>query len=387
MNLSEIINQLGEEREKYFGSVSPPIIQGSNFCFPTVAAMRESLGDEFHRHVYTRGNNPTVEILRKKLKALEGAEDALVTGSGAAAIACAVISNLKAGDHVVCVRKPYTWTQVLLNELLAGFGITTTMIDGRDPENFRKAIRKETRMFYLESPNSILFELQDLQAVSSIAKENGILTVIDNSYCTPLYQKPLEFGIDIVVHTATKYLAGHSDVVAGVICSSSEMIRKIFRSGLMTLGGVVSPHDAWLIIRGLRTFPLRLKQSSLSSMQIAAWLEDHPKVEAVYYPYLPSYPQHELAKRQMSGCSGMFSILLKAGSVSQVEKFCESLKLFLIAVSWGGYESLVFPAVAMFDQGSASESDVPWNLVRIYTGLEETGDLIADLEAAFELIE
>jgi len=382
MSISEIINHLGEEREKYFNAVSPPVIQSSNFCFPSVQSMREALGNEFQKHVYTRGNNPTVEILRKKIAALEGAEDALITSSGSAAISCAVIANLKQGDHVVCVRKPYTWTNILLNQLLVRFGIETTMVDGRDPDNFRKAIRQETRMFYLESPNSILLELQDLKAVAAIARQHSILTVIDNSFCTPLYQRPLESGIDIVIHTGTKYLAGHSDVVAGVICSNREMIKKIFASELMTLGGIISPHDAWLMIRGLRTLPIRLKQSSESAHKIASWIEHHPKVEKVLYPFLETSDQYELAKRQMSGCSGMFSVILKTDSIDKIEKFCESLRLFLLAVSWGGFESLVFPAVAMFDQGSATKSDVPWNLVRFYIGLEDPEDLMADLSIA-----
>jgi cystathionine beta-lyase len=386
MTISEIINQLGEDREKYFNAVSPPVIQSSNFCFSSVKSMREALGDEFRKHVYTRGNNPTVEILRKKVAALEGAEDALITSSGSAAIACAVIANLQARDHVVCVRKPYTWTNILLNQLLVRFGVETTMVDGRDPQNFTKAIRPETRLFYLESPNSILLELQDLEAVAAIAKQHGIVTVIDNSYCTPLYQRPLEHGIDIVIHTGTKYLAGHSDVVAGVICSNREMIRKIFASELMTLGGVISPNDAWLMIRGLRTLPLRLNQSGGSARKIVTFLEHHPKVEKVLYPFLESNDQYHLAKRQMSACSGMFSVILKTDSLDKIEKFCESLRLFLLAVSWGGFESLVFPAVAMFDQGSASESDVPRNLVRFYIGLEEPDELIRDISNALETI-
>jgi cystathionine beta-lyase len=386
MTISEIINQLGEEREKYFNAVSPPIIQSSNFCFPSVQSMREALGNEFQKHVYTRGNNPTVEILRKKIAALEGAEDALITSSGSAAISCAVIANLQQGDHVVCVRKPYTWTDTLLNQLLVRFGIETTMVDGRDPENFRKVLRPETRLFYLESPNSILLELQDLRAMAAIAKQHNILTIIDNSFCTPLYQRPLEYGIDIVIHTGTKYLAGHSDVVAGVICSNREMIRKIFSSELMTLGSVISPHDAWLMIRGLRTLPIRLKQSSESAQKIASSLEHHPKVEKVLYPYLETNDQYDLAKRQMSGCSGMFSVILRTDSISKIEKFCESLRLFLLAVSWGGFESLVFPAVAMFDQGSASKSDVPWNLVRFYIGLEDPEELMQDISDALVFV-
>jgi cystathionine beta-lyase len=379
MDLSEILNHLGEDRSSYFNAVSPPIIQSSNFCYSTVKAMRNALSNEFTHHVYTRGNNPTVEILRKKLAALEGAEDALVTASGSAAISYAVIANLKTGDHVICVRKPYTWTNTLLNQLLPRFGVETTMVDGRVAENFRNAIRPDTRIIYLESPNSVLFEMQDLRAVSDIAREHNILTIIDNSYGTPLYQKPLEMGIDLVVHTATKYLAGHSDVVAGVICGSKEMMQKIFTTELMTLGGVISPHDAWLMIRGMRTLHLRLRQSSGSALKVADYLANHPKVENVLFPFHPSHPQYELATRQMTGCSGMFSIILKADSPEEVEQFCESLKYFLLAVSWGGYESLVFPAVAMFDQGSASQSDVPWNLVRLYIGLEDPEMLIKDL--------
>ena len=386
MTLSEILNHLGEDRENYFNAVSPPIIQSSNFRYKSVRDMRKALADEYNEPVYTRGNNPTVEILRKKMAALEGTEDALITSSGCAAISCAVIANVSQGDHIICVRKPYTWTDTLLNNLLPRFGVTTTMVDGRDPENFRNAILPHTKIIYVESPNSILFELQDLRAVAEIAKEHDILTIIDNSYGTPLYQHPKELGIDIIIHTATKYLAGHSDVVAGVICADREMTRKIFETELMTLGSVISPHDAWLMIRGMRTLPLRLKQSSESALRIASWLESHPKVEKVLYPFLESNEQYRLAKTQMSGCSGMFSVILKTDSFEKIEKFCESLNMFLMAVSWGGFESLVFPAVAMFDQGSASESDVPWNLVRFYIGLEEPQELMRDMDAALLVI-
>jgi cystathionine beta-lyase len=382
MTLSEILNHLGEDRENYFNAVSPPIIQSSNFRYKTVKDMRKALADEYSEPVYTRGNNPTVEILRKKMAALEGTEDALITSSGCAAISCALIANLSQGDHVICVRKPYTWTNTLLNKLLPRFGITSTMVDGRNPENFRNAIRPETKIIYLESPNSILFELQDLIAVAEIARENGILTIMDNSYGTPLYQNPKKIGIDIIIHTATKYLSGHSDVLAGVICADREMTKKIFETELMTLGSVISPHDAWLMIRGLRTLPLRLKQSSSSAIKIAEYLSDHPKIEKLIFPFHPSHTQYDLAKRQMSGCSGMFSVLLKTDSFEKIEKFCESLRMFLMAVSWGGFESLVFPAIAMFEQGSANESDVPWNLVRLYIGLEEPEELIKDINDA-----
>jgi len=384
MTLSDIINQLGEDRERYFNAVSPPIIQTSNFCQPTVKRLREALEHEFEIPIYTRGMNPTVNILRQKLAALEGTEDALITSSGCAAISCAVIAQLQQGDHVVCVRKPYSWVNTLFNQFLSRFGVETTMIDGRDPEMFRHAMRPETRLFYLESPNSLTFELQDLAAVSAIAREKNILTITDNSFNTPLHLRPVDYGIDLVVHTGTKYLSGHSDVVAGVVCGKKKMIRKIFETELLTLGGVISPHDAWLMIRGLRTLPIRLKQSSNSAGRIISFLSEHPKVERVLSPSLPSHEQFELAQRQMKGCSGLFSFLVKTGSPERIEEFCETLRRFLLAVSWGGYESLVFPAIAMTHPSNEGDDKLPWNLIRLYIGLEDPEDLIADLEQALK---
>jgi cystathionine beta-lyase/cystathionine gamma-synthase len=384
MKLSDIINRLGEEREQYFNAVAPPIIQSSNFSYPSVARMREALADEFNVPVYTRGMNPTVSILREKLAALEGTENALITSSGCAAISYAVIANLSQGDHVVCVKKPYSWANTLFNVLLPRFGITTTMIDGRDSENFRRAMRPDTRLFYLESPNTFTFELQDLKAVSAIAKQEGITTIIDNSFSTPLHQNPAGMGIDIVVHTATKYLAGHSDVVAGVICGKEEMIRKIFATELMTLGGVISPHDAWLMIRGLRTLPIRLKQSSDSAGRIIRFLENHPKVEKILYPFHPSFEQYPLAKEQMKGCSGLFSVIFRTDKPEKIASFCDSLDRFLLAVSWGGYESLVFPAMTFSGISDEKAEDIPANLVRFYIGLEDPDDLIEDIEQALK---
>ena len=382
MKLSEIINHLGEERERYFNAVSPPVIQSSNFCFPTVEAMRTALQAEFENPIYTRGVNPTVTILRKKIAALEHAEDALVFSSGCAAISSAILPNVSNGDHIICVRKPYVWTDILLNEMLVRFGVETTMVDGRDTANFEKSIRPNTRLIYLESPNSLTFEIQDLAAVAAIAKKHHILTICDNSYNTPLHQLPLDMGIDLVVHSATKFLAGHSDVVAGVVAGKETMIRKIFMEGMMVLGWNPSPHDAWLMIRGLRTLPVRMKQSAESATQLTSFLETHPKVEKVIWPFLPSHEQYSLAKKQMSGCSSLFSVLLKAQGPDAIDAFCERLQLFLLAVSWGGFESLVFPATAMNVPGSNEAKDVPWNLVRFYIGLEEAEELEEDLRQA-----
>ncbi|MFN4122700.1 MAG: trans-sulfuration enzyme family protein [Flavobacteriales bacterium] len=386
MNISEIINQLGEEREHYFNAVSPPIMASSNFSYSTVAAMRSCLQKEFDTPFYSRGYNPTVAILRKKIAALESTEDALICGSGSAAVAVAVISQLKAGDHVVCVQKPYSWTYKLLQHLLSRYGVSTSFIDGREIEHFREAIRPETKMIFLESPNSMTFELQDIEAVCALAKEKNIITIIDNSYSSPLLQKPAELGVDLIVHSATKYLNGHSDVVAGVICGSHAMIRKMMAEDWMTLGPVLAPHDAWLLIRGLRTLEVRMKQSVESTQKIVERLAAHPKIERMIYPYHVSHPQFTLAQKQMKSGSGMFSVCIKADNAQGVERFCDALQHFLLACSWGGYESLAFPVCALQTTPSYDNPHLPWNLVRIYIGLEDSEMLLQDLLQALDKV-
>ena len=220
-DISYIINHLGEEREKYFNAITPPVFQTSNFAFKNVEELRESIADEKNNFIYSRGNNPTIDILCKKIAALEGTEEALALASGMAAISSAVISFVNSGDHIVCVRNNYSWTNMLMTRFLPRFGVETTFVDGRDPGNFKKAIRKNTKIIYLESPNSLTFELQDIRAVAEIAKNAGLITLIDNSYSSPLTQSPAEMGIDVVLHSASKYLGGHSDIVAGIICASA----------------------------------------------------------------------------------------------------------------------------------------------------------------------
>jgi cystathionine beta-lyase/cystathionine gamma-synthase len=381
LDLSYILNELGEERDHYFNAVAPPVIQTSNFTFPNVATMRADLVHEDERHFYTRGNNPTVAILRKKLAALEGAEDALVVASGSAAIACAVLANIKQGDHIVSVRKPYSWTDRLMRDYLPRFGVTTTFVDGTDPANFEQAIQPNTKIIYLESPSSWMFELQDLKAVAQNARQHGILTMIDNSHCTPLYQRPIELGVDLVMHSASKYIGGHSDVVAGVICGTKAMMKKIFFGEYMTLGGIISPQNAWLLIRGLRTLPLRLQRSNDSAHQVVAFLEKNPAVSQVYFPLADSHPQVELARRQMTGCGGLITLSLNTDRIDNVDTFADSLKRFLLGVSWGGHESLVFPASVGYPSGESPKDD-GYKLVRLYIGLEDPNVLIQDLEQA-----
>lgn len=379
MNKSFIINQLAEERENYFNAVAPPIIQTSNFAYPTVDEFVNAITHEKDEHIYTRGNNPTVNILNQKMAALESAEDCLMVGSGAAAITNSVMSQVNAGDHIISVQKSYTWAEHLMTKILPRFGVETTFIDGTKLENFEKACTEKTKLIYLESPNSWTFELQDLAAIAEFAKSKGITTIIDNSYCTALCQRPIDFGIDLVIYSATKYYNGHSDVVAGAICGSREKITQIFHNEFMTFGNILAPQNAWLMLRSLRTLPIRLKQSSESTIKIIEFLKNHPKIEQIWYPFDENNPQFELAKKQMKMPMGMFTIALKNRDVRTIKNFCESLEYFLIAVSWGGHESLLMPKCAFVD-----EKDEQVNRIRFYVGLEETDVLLEDFEQALK---
>ncbi len=386
MDISFIINELGEDRENYFNAIAPPIIQTSNFAFRSVDAMRQAMADEYSSFLYSRGNNPTVDILCKKLAALDAAEDCLVFNSGVAAIFMAVFANVKSGDHIVSVDKPYSWAQKLFNDILPRFGVNTTYIDGRDIENFERAILPNTTVIYLESPNSWDYALQDIKAVAELARSENITTIIDNSYCTPLYQRPIEVGIDISIQTATKYISGHSDTVGGVLSCSKKMAEKIFNSEYMTVGSGIQPFNAWLLLRGLRTLPARLERISRSTIEVVEYLKKHPKVEELIFPFDESFPQYELAKQQMSGACGLLTIILKANSIEEVEKFCESLQHIFMAVSWGGHESLVIPKAVGLKAADFDANNKEHRMIRLYVGLEDPGYIIKDLEQAFSTL-
>ena len=387
MHRNYILNHLGEDRSQYFGAVSPPIIQSSNFAYDSLDAFRQAFASEFDAHLYTRGNNPTVKILRQKVAALEGTEDALICGSGSGAIAAAIMNQVGHGDHVVCVNAPYSWTKILLSEYLPRFGVTTTFVDGRSTSEIEAAIQNNTKLLYLESPNSLTFACQDLAACAAIAKAYGLTSIIDNSYASPIFQQPHKLGIDIVVHSGTKYLNGHSDVVVGVICGSRAKIEKIFNQEYMTLGPIISPSDAALVIRGLRTLELRMHKSNESARLIAERLAAHDQVQEVLHPLLPSFPQYELASQQMSGAGGLFSAHFKAPSAAAMEDFTHTLlasKRFSMAVSWGGHESLALPTVAFYGIPGRPDSPIPWTMVRFYIGLEDPEWLWEGLEEALE---
>ena len=384
MDISYIINELAEDREQYFNAIAPPIMQTSNFAFKKVDEMRKAFEDEYSTYLYSRGKNPTVDILCKKLAALDNAEDCLVFNSGAAAIFAAVLANVKSGDHIVSVNKPYTWAQRMFNVILPRFGVTTTYVDGREIENFERAILPNTTVIYLETPNSWDYAIQDLKAVAELAKAENIVTICDNSFCTPIYQRPIEFGIDLSLQSATKYIGGHSDVVAGVLCGSKQMIEKIFHSEYMNIGSGISPFNAWLLIRGLRTLPMRLEHITKTTWKVIEFLQQHPKVEEVVFPFDKNFPQYNLAKQQMQGACGLLSFYIKANSIDEVELFCESLQHIVMAVSWGGHESLIIPKCAGMKREKFNAENKDHRMMRLYVGLEEAEYLIKDLERALE---
>jgi len=383
--LNHIVNHLGEDREHYQNAVVPPIYQTGMFAFKSVADLREGMAHELERPFYTRGFNPTVSVLRQKLAALEQTDDALVFSSGSAAVAASVLSEAKQGDHIVCVQKPYSWTYKLINDYLSNYGVEASFVDGRNAQNVIRAVKDNTTLIFLESPNSVTFEMQDIQAI-----RNGVgpeLTIaIDNSYSSPIFQNPVKFGANIIIHSASKYIGGHSDVIAGVVCSDQRRIDSMFEKEYMTLGSVISPNDAWLLLRGIRTLPARMEAVAKSAQAVLAYLEGHPKVEKINYPFSPSNPQLTLARKQMSNAGGLFSMQVKANSMQAVEDFCNNLPSFLITCSWGGYESLLFPTCALYDSQNYGKTDLPWNLIRFYIGLEDPEEIKEEFESAFKFL-
>ena len=385
-DLSYILNELAEDRENYFNAVSPPIMQTSNFAFKKVEDLQNAFEDEMGGYLYSRGLNPTVEILRKKLAALDGAEDCLVFNSGAAAIFAGILANVKSGDHIVSVKMPYTWAQRMFDVVLPRFGVTTTYIDGTKMENWQNATQANTTFYYLESPNSWDFDLQDIRAVATLARSKNIITFIDNSYCTPIHQNVIEMGIDLAMQTATKYIGGHSDTLGGVLSGSHHMIKKIFDSEYLNIGSGIQPFNAWLLIRGLRTLAIRLERINRSTQQLVQYLKQHPKTESIIFPFDESFPQYLLAKQQMKDAGGLLTFILKTKKREDIIRFCESLKHFMMAVSWGGHESLILPKCASIRSADFDPANAEHRSIRMYVGLEEPAYLISDLEQAMAII-
>lgn len=385
MDISYIVNELAEDREHYFNAIAPPIMQASNFAFKTVDALGKAFEDEMGGYLYSRGLNPTVDILRKKLAALDGAEDCLVFNSGAAAIFAGVLANVKSGDHIVSVKNPYSWAQKMFDVVLPRFGVHTTYIDGTRLENWQEATKPNTSFYYLESPNSWEFTLQPLAEVAAFAKSRQIITMIDNSYATPIYQPVISLGIDLAMQTATKYIGGHSDTLGGVLSGTKAMMKKIFNSEYLNIGSGIQPFNAWLLIRGLRTLPARLDRISRSTLEVFNFLKQHPAVESVIFPFDESFPQYALAKKQMSGACGLLTVVLKTSKRESIVKFCESLQHILMAVSWGGHESLIIPKCSGIPVADFNAANPEHRYVRLYVGLEDPAYLIKDIDRALLL--
>lgn len=363
------------------GAVVPPIYQSSTFAFDDIPQLHQAMfdapwGPPFH---YSRLGNPTVDIAERKLAMLEKTEACKLIGTGMGASALAIMSCCESGSHVVTVDTCYRPVYRFLSEYLPRFGISHTFVHGNSTEDLLDALKPETTMIYLESPSSIIFRLQDIQAITRYAREKGITTAIDNTYCTPIYCNPAELGVDIVLHSATKYLGGHSDLTAGAICTTQERMERIIRSEVDFFGSILAPFPAWLLLRGMRTLGVRMRQAQETGNAVASWLEQHPSVELVHHTGLDSFPQRELFLKQMRGSSSLLSFEPKKQDEEAVHRFVHTLELFQIGVSWGGHESLVVPIF-----GQPLGYDEPRHCIRFYCGLEDPEDLIADIRQAFE---
>jgi cystathionine beta-lyase/cystathionine gamma-synthase len=367
-------------------AVAPPIWQTSTFRADSpehLAALGEAINpNEF----YTRYGNPTHEQAAATIAALEGGEAALVLSSGMGAIFSAVMPLLQQGDHVVAQHNHYAGATKLIRDLLPRWGIERTFVDQAQTEEFAAAVRPNTKLIYVESPSNPLMHLTDLKAVAALARARGITTIIDNTFATPLNQQPLKLGIDVVIHSATKYLGGHHDLMAGAIVGSKSFIDRAWEFAIVS-GAILSPFDAWLLQRGLKTLGLRVERQNHNALALAQFLERHPKVARVNYPGLESHPQHALARRQMAGFTGMLSVEIK-GDFGAVESFIKSLKLAKLAVSLGGLTTLVVPVAAMWSHQHTPEQrraiGIGDGLVRISVGAEDERDLVADFAQALE---
>ncbi len=366
----------GQSPEPVTGAVMPPIFQTSTYVQPRLG---EHTGYE-----YARVQNPTREALERNVAALEEGAHGLAFASGMAAIECILTTVCSAGDHVVCEENVYGGTMRLMLRVLSRLGLEFDFVDGRDPEAIRGALRPRTRLIFLETPSNPLMRLADLESAVAIAREAGALLCVDNTFATPVNQRPLVLGADLVVHSATKYLNGHSDVVGGVLALRDDRLAEELAFVRKCSGGVPGPMDAWLVLRGIKTLHVRMQAHNANGLAVARFLEAHPSVPRVHYPGLESHPQHSLAARQMSGFTGMISVDME--SPGRARALVEGTRLFALAESLGGVESLI-SVPALMTHASVPEErrlamGVTEGLVRLSVGIEDVEDLLEDLEAA-----
>lgn len=373
-------------------AVVPPIYQTATYYASDDSDEYVKAATEArYPYFYHRHGNPVSSQTAELIAKLEGTEASLLTATGMAAISTAVLSVVKAGDHVVAQQSHYSAANILLRELLPQFGVSVSFADQLDNGSFDSAIRDQTTLIYLETPSNPNLAITDLAYVGTLARKKGITTICDNTFASPINQRPADFGIDIVVHSATKYLGGHSDLTAGVICGNKDAVDKAWKK-LLSLGGSLAPFDSWLLLRGLRTLSLRVKQINENALALARWFEQHPLIKRVLYCGLPSHPQHELAKKQLSGFTGMLCV--EISGKDEQEQFARAqtvlnhLQLFANAASLGGVESLVVHPASMWGLHHSPEqkqkAGINDGMLRISVGIEHIDDLIGDFEQALD---
>jgi cystathionine gamma-synthase/cystathionine gamma-lyase len=366
----------GQQPDPLTGAVIVPVYMTSTYQQDAIAKHKG--------YEYSRTGNPTRTALEEALASIEGGKFGLALASGVAATTT-VLSLLKSGDHIVAGDDLYGGTYRLLEKVVKNWGVTTTYVDVDEVEVFKNAIQPNTKLIWLETPTNPLLKIVDIEAISKIAKDNNLILVIDNTFASPYFQRPLELGADIVVHSTTKYLAGHSDIIGGGVVTSNEQLYSELKFYQNAIGAVPSPLDSWLVLRGIKTLAVRMREHEKNALYLATFLEKHPKIERIYYPGLPSHEHYHLAKQQMKGFGGMISLELKGG-FAEVERFVSRLKLFLLAESLGGVESLIcYPAKmthASLPEDERLKRGIKDNLVRLSVGIENQKDLKEDLENA-----
>lgn len=377
---------LFDDPQSRHGAVNPPVYHASTYAFPDYATWKANVtGSRQREFTYNRAHNPTTKLLEQKIAHLEGADDCIASSSGMSAVSMALMGLLNAGDHVLCINTVYGPVRATFTSMLSRFGVETTFFPCTACPSLADYLRPNTRMIYVESPSTGLFEIQDLRAVAKLAKEKGIWTVIDNTWATPLFQKPIQLGIDVSIHSATKYIGGHSDLMFGLTAGTAPAMKQI-RKVYTLLGACPGPDDSFLALRGLRTLHVRLQQHEASGLAVARWLESQPEVVRVNHPGLESFPGHAIHRSQCSGDSGLFSFELQARGEAARAAFVDSLRFFGLGYSWGGYESLLSPLAFQYYGNSAlrQELGMKEDQFRVSIGLEGVDDLIADLENALD---
>lgn len=377
----------GEKPESYLRAVTPPVFMTSLHVFDTFEQYLDVDPLDKDQFYYGRSGNPTTSILEQKIAQLEHAQDAAVFASGMGAASAAILATCGADSHIVCMRDVYQPVKRLLNTFCGpNLKMSVTYVSGTDLDELERAITDKTSLIVLESPATFVYTVVDLRKIAEIAKKHGVKTYIDNTYCTPLFQKPLDFGIDIVMHTMTKYIGGHSDLMGGALASQDiELIHRIKSTIREWFGAVMGPMEAWLAIRGMRTLDVRLRRHQETATRVAEFLEKHPKVARVYYTGLPSHPQYELARSQQEGESGLLSLVLK-GDPEKALTFVNNLKLFGKGCSWGGYESLAIIPLYRAEQTELDFLQADRGLVRLHCGLEGADNLLSDIRQALDAL-